>query len=144
MRKGLKPLDYNWLTWFIGFTEGDGAILSNNLSKLNKTKSLRFILTQKEGKILYDIRDMLGFGEVKYYYPIKNSNGFYRLVVSDIKNILSLALMFNGNLVLHHRINQLSSWVIILKDKNLWDYGDCQNVSQGLRPTLKDSWFYRC
>ena len=43
---GLKPLDYNWLTWFIGFTEGDGAILSNNLSKLNKTKSLRFVLTQ--------------------------------------------------------------------------------------------------
>ena len=48
--------------------------------------------------------------------------------------------MFNGNLVLNHRINQLSSWVITLKDKILWNYGDCQNISQGVRPTLKDSW----
>ena len=96
---------------------------------------------------------MLGFGVVKYYSPTsitqaqgirrKNSNGFYRLVVSDITNIFSLALNFNGNLVLHHRINQLSSWVNILKDKNLWvatQHGDSQNVSQGLRPTLEDSW----
>ena len=96
---------------------------------------------------------MLGFGVVKYYSPTsitqaqgirrKNSNGFYRLVVSDITNIFSLALIFNGNLVLHHRINQLSSWVNILKDKNLWvatQHGDSQNVSQGLRPTLEDSW----
>ena len=58
MRKGLKPLDYNWLTWFIGFTEGDGANLSNNhpsQDKLSKTKSLRFVLAQKEGKVLYDM-----------------------------------------------------------------------------------------
>ena len=92
---------------------------------------------------------MLGFGIVKYYSPAvrhKNScgaNGFYRLVVSDITNIFSLALNFNGNLVLHHRINQLSSWINILKDKNLWvaaQHGDSQNISQGLQPTLEDSW----
>lgn len=40
---GLKPIVFNWLTWFIGFTEGDGAIL---LNKINTTSSgLRFVLT---------------------------------------------------------------------------------------------------
>ena len=54
----------DWLLRLVGYIEGDGAILSNNhlssargQDKLNKTKSLRFVLTKKEGKILYDIRD---------------------------------------------------------------------------------------
>ena len=48
-----KSPSFSFLTWVIGFTEGDGAILSNNhlssargQDKLNKTKSLRFVLTQ--------------------------------------------------------------------------------------------------
>lgn len=144
---GLKPLDYNWLTWFVGFTEGDGAILAIklphaviNFSKINTYRSIRIVLTQKEGKILYDIRDMLGFGDIKYYPAGKNSNDLYRLVVTDIKNIFNLALIFNGNLVLPHRIIQLSSWVLFLKERDLWFYGDCQKVSHSVTPTLKDSW----
>ena len=45
---GLNPIDFNWLTWFIGFTEGDGAILLNKNTQINSTSSrLRFVLTQK-------------------------------------------------------------------------------------------------
>lgn len=125
---GFKPIDPNWLTWFIGFTEGDGAILSN----------LRFVLTQKEGSILYEIRDMLGFRVVRFYPQGKGSNGFYRLTVANNKEIFFLALLFNGNLVLPHRINQLSHWIGLLTDKGLWKYGSSQ--TQPLIPTLNDSW----
>jgi hypothetical protein len=34
----------DWLNWFIGFSEGDGALLTYN-------NRLRFVLTQKEGEI---------------------------------------------------------------------------------------------
>lgn len=125
---GVKPIDPNWLTWFIGFTEGDGAILSN----------LRFVLTQKEGSILYKIQEMLGFGVVRFYPQGKDSNGFYRLTVANNKEIFILALLFNGNLVLPHRINQLSHWIGLLTEKGLWKYGSSQ--TQPLIPTLNDSW----
>jgi len=37
------------LQWFIGFAEGDGAILSYKGQP-------QFVITQKEGKILYEIQ----------------------------------------------------------------------------------------
>lgn len=42
-------INNDWLTWFIGFYEGDGAILTT------KGKA-RFVLTQKEGDILYHVK----------------------------------------------------------------------------------------
>jgi len=92
---------YNWLTWFIGFTEGDGAILSSQGRN-------RFVLTQKEGTILYHIKDTLGFGAVRFYSS--SSGVYYRYIVEDNRNIKILASLFNGNLVLTHRITQLTSW----------------------------------
>jgi hypothetical protein len=140
---GLNSLDFNWLAWFIGFIEGDGALLairsvaySSCNSSVNlfeksiklmirqeernkKYKGLRFVLTQKEGKILYEIREMLGFGNVRYFPNGKGTNGFYRFIVADNVNILSLALLFNGNLVLPHRIAQISIWINFLSEKGL-------------------------
>jgi hypothetical protein len=110
----LKPIDYNWLAWFIGFTEGDGAILS-----VGKYKRLQFVLTQKEGKILNEIKEKLEFGTVRYFPQGKGTNGFYRFIVKDNKDIIILALLFNGNLVIQHRINQLSIWINCLNEKGL-------------------------
>jgi hypothetical protein len=152
---GLNPLDFNWLAWFIGFTEGDGAILAIRSSPFSnpfiltaygnfqtennkKYKGLRFVLTQKEGKILYEIREMLGFGDVRYFPNGKDTNGIYKLIVADNENILNLALLFNGNLVLPHRITQISIWINFLSEKGLWYYGSPQ--TQPIIPTLKDSW----
>ena len=42
----------------MGFSEGDGAILTTKGSP-------RFVLTQKEGAILYQIQEVLGFGTVR-------------------------------------------------------------------------------
>jgi hypothetical protein len=87
-----------WLTWFIGFSEGDGAILTT------KGKA-RFVLTQKEGAILYHIQEVLGFGTVRRF------DSYYRFIVTDPQNILLLVYIFNGNLVLPYRQKQLGEWI---------------------------------
>jgi len=87
--------DFNWLTWFIGFSEGDGAILTY---KGRPT----FVITQKEKEILLHIQKVLGFGIVREY------KSFSRYFVLDKQNIYLLTLLFKGNLVLEHRKSQLS------------------------------------
>lgn len=90
-------IDPVWLEWFIGFSEGDGYL---NTSK----DKLMFVLTQKESKILYHIKDTLKFG------IIQNFDGFSRYVVSSQKDIFLLMNLFNGNLHLMPRIDQLVKW----------------------------------
>ena len=91
----------NWLFWFIGFIEGDGAILEHK-------GRCQLVITQKDSKILYEIQKVLGFGKVKTF------NNFSRFIVQDNNNCLLLYLLLNGNLVLEHRINQLSKWYFSL------------------------------
>jgi len=91
-------ISQEWLAWFIGFAEGDGAILSYNGRPT-------FVLTQKEGAILYHIQSILGFGTVR------QSGNYYCYFVEDLKGVILLCLLFNGNLVLQHRIIQLSKWI---------------------------------
>ena len=64
---GNFPIDTNWLTWFVGFSEGDGAILTDS----NETR-IRFVITQKEDVVLNNIKEILGFGMVRFIPP-KNS-----------------------------------------------------------------------
>lgn len=96
-----KLISSEWLIWFIGFIEGDGAILTT------KGKA-RFVLTQKEGAILHHVQEVLGFGTVRQF------DGYYRFIVTDPHSILLLVYIFNGNLVLSHRQKQLGEWVIAL------------------------------
>lgn len=114
-----KSLDGNWLTWFVGFAEGDGAILAYN----NKP---RFVLTQKEANVLNHIQKTLGFGKVVFFAQTRKNTGYHRYIVTNINEILLLTLIFNGNLVLNHRIKQLSCWIEILqKSKFINNYYDC-------------------
>jgi hypothetical protein len=94
-------INNDWLAWFIGFIEGDGAILSYN-------NRLRFVLTQKESNILYHIQKILGFGTVTEFPQGRGTNTFYRFIVEDKTSIFILAHLFNGNLVLPHRQQQLA------------------------------------
>jgi len=50
------------------------------------------------------IQKVLGFGKVKKF------NNFYRFLVQDNYNCLLIFLLLNGNLILEHRIIQLSRW----------------------------------
>nr|YP_009690423.1 LAGLIDADG homing endonuclease [Schizopora paradoxa]QEG57203.1 LAGLIDADG homing endonuclease [Schizopora paradoxa] len=122
---GRVSLDINWLIWFIGFSEGDGAIL---LSKKNNIYRPRFVLTQKEGGILHHVRNTLGFGVVRHF----PSGNYYRYIVEDNVNIRFLALLFNGNLVLPRRLMQLQAWLNVFKDIKL--------IESTVSPTLNDAW----
>jgi hypothetical protein len=62
----------------------------------------QLVITQKDSKVLFEIQKVLGFGIVKTF------SNFSRFIVQDNKNCLLLYLLLNGNLVLEHRINQLS------------------------------------
>jgi hypothetical protein len=64
---------------------------------------------------LFHIKQVLGFGNVRYD---KNVNA-HRYVVSDLSSLVKLAHLFNGNLFLIHRINQLKNWLLYLETKNI-------------------------
>lgn len=148
MNSGKNPIDNNWLAWFIGFSEGDGAIFSDK-----NNSRIRFILTQKEGDILYHIQKTLGFGKV-YYYQSNNylnkaslsfqsggrhgtKNGYYRWIVGDYNSLVLLANLFNGNLAINHRVEQLSKWIQYINNK---ETNSIVFKKEVVKITLNDSW----
>jgi len=128
-------LSNNWLTWFIGFAEGDGAIQTY----ANGTK-VRFVITQKESDILYHIYKMLNIGTVKHFPQgtSGNKNDFYRLIVDKGSHVLLLAFLFNGNIALSHRIQQLALWVKVLN--NRFGVNTISLINLPVSVTLQDAW----
>jgi hypothetical protein len=123
-KKSKNLISSDWLTWFIGFVEGDGAILTTK-------GQARFVLTQKEGEILHHVQKVLGFGTVREY------DGYYRFIVTDSQSILLLVYIFNGNLVLPYRQKQLGEWIKVLNNKlNL----DLALNTTLMKPSLSDAW----
>lgn len=129
-----KEPDFNWLTWFIGFSEGDGAILTH---KGRPT----FVITQKEKQVLLDIQKVLGFGIVREY------KSFSRFYVLDKKNIYLLTLLFNGNLVLQHRNSQLAYWIKALNNSPSLasqrldsQFVQIKFIDKLIQPTIHDAW----
>jgi len=128
----------SWLTWFIGFAEGDGAIIAFKGRP-------HFVLTQKEKVILDHIQSTFGFGAVKQF---KTGNTvFYRYIVSDFTGVLLLCVLFNGNLCLKHRILQLSRWItdinVKLSSPTSKIYNLCPLlilIEIPIFPTLSDAW----
>jgi len=130
-----QQISNNWLTWFIGFVEGDGAIQT-----YGEGTRVRFVLTQKESGILYYIHNKLGIGTVKHFPQgtSGNKNDFYRLIVENPSHILLLAFLFNGNLALTHRIHQLSLWVQVLN--NHFGVNTILFRNTAVSVTLQDAW----
>jgi len=133
--KPAQDLSYEWLTWFIGFVEGDGAIQTYG----NGTR-VRFVLTQKESAILYYIQKKLEIGIVKHFPQgtSGNKNDFYRWIVDNPSHILLLAFLFNGNLQITHRIQQLSLWVQVLNHR--FGASTISFLSFPVTVTLRDAW----
>ena len=133
--KSTQHLSDNWLTWFIGFVEGDGAIQTY----ANNTR-VRFVLTQKESGILYYVRNRLGIGIVKHFPQgtSGNKNDFYRWIVDNPSDILLLAFLFNGNLAITHRIQQLALWVQCLNHR--FGANTIEFINTAVSVTLQDGW----
>lgn len=120
-----SDISYNWLVWFIGFTEGDGYIGAYN-------NRLTFVITQKENIILKQIQKKLNMGSI-----CLTKNNIYRFTVNNESDILKLAYIFNGNFILRHRITQLYLWFSILDQKGL-KIPEFNN--KPLYPSLKNAW----
>ena len=118
-------LDPNWLGWFVGFSEGDGWIGINENIPV-------FVLTQKESKILYEIRDILNFGYVKDF------GKFSRFIVRDRSNVFLLFQLFNGNLHIKHKIGQLEEWAKLFKNQN--KYNHLEVITEPVKLSLNNSW----
>jgi hypothetical protein len=98
---------------------------------------LFFVITQDESAILYHIKDQLGFGNVRFDKGVQS----YRYVVSDLPNIVLLAHLFNGNLVLEHRIRQLVLWINQIKiNKRFPHLAELVHITTSPAISLKDGW----
>ena len=103
------------------------------------------MLTQKEESILNHVKNTLGFGTVR-----KIDTGgtvYYRYIVEDFKGVLLLALIFNGNLCIKHRVTQLGKWLTDINLKLLTPgskiYGLCSTItliSILFKPNLTNAW----
>lgn len=127
-KKYNTTLDPNWLWWFIGFAEGDGYLGINDNIPV-------FVLTQKESKILYEIKDILNFGYVKEF------DGFSRFIVRDQSSILLLFHIFNGNLHLKNKMDQLVEWSVLWNSKNNNKENLLLVVTELVKFSFNNSWF---
>jgi len=121
-------LDPNWLGWFVGFSEGDGYLGINE-------GRLVFVLTQKESKILYEIMEILKFGYVKEF------DGFSRYIVRDQSSVFLLFHLFNGNLLMLHRIEQLKEWAQQWNRKVNNKDNILKTIDSPIKFSLNNSWF---
>jgi len=133
--KNRDPLSDEWLTWFIGFAEGDGAIQT-----YAEGKRVRFVLTQKESAILHSIQYKFNIGVVRHFPQGKSgkNNDFYRWMVDEPSHILLLAFLFNGNLAINLRIEQLALWVNALNNRFGSETIKLNNTPVSI--TLQDAW----
>lgn len=131
--------DDNWLSWFIGFIEGDGALLCYNGRSY-------FIITQKDPLVLLHIQETLKFGVVKHFTDRKNNRKYSRFIIADNKGIFLFYLLFNGNLVFYNRINQLRRWNHALINASRFDFSLFYTKSipilqdTPLLPSLTNAW----
>jgi LAGLIDADG endonuclease. len=125
----------NFLTWLVGFTEGEGSFIVNNRG------DLAFVITQAtiDKQVLEFIKEILGFGKV-----IPQSTITSRYVTQNKKEIDIIISLFNGNLVLPKRqetfdlfVKGFNKWVT--KGRILLEPVVINN--RPILPTLNDSWF---
>lgn len=97
----VKHYSPEFLSWFIGFTEGDGSFIVSG-------KRLFFTITQQDVALLYRLRTELGFGVIcndTKYPEIK------RLTITHQNQIEILIHIFNGNLLLKKTTASFTRWV---------------------------------
>ena len=114
-----KTQHFQFLEWFIGFAEGDGTF---SMRQEDGRPRFLFEVGQKDPKILYKIKRILGFGRVSSFTRktvSRNAGGeiveketeYWRYSVGDRRGLQRIMSIFNGNLVLPKRHAQFQNWV---------------------------------
>lgn len=130
-----SPSTY-FLTWFIGFTEGEGSFI------INKRGDLAFVITQSTTNIgvLYYIKETLGFGKV-ISQSVKTKTSRY--VTQSKKEIEILISLFNSNIILPTRQKKLETFI---EGFNNWaNKGNIKLepvvfINNVILPSLSNSW----
>jgi len=101
-----KQYEDCFLSWFVGFSEGEASFIVNE-------KRNFFVINQKDPKVLFYLKDKLGFGRVKGPYTQKSSTTFsnyYKYIVSDKESSYFLSLLFKNNLILAKTNKRFILW----------------------------------
>ena len=132
---GDRPLpSKEFLTWLIGFTEGDGSFIVNNRG------DLAFVITQSTSDIntLEFIKETLGFGKV-----ISQSVITSRFVCQDKLGIELIIYLFNGNLVFPSKQKSFEKFI---DGFNIWcskgriKLNQITFIPSTILPDLTNSW----
>jgi hypothetical protein len=124
----------DFLTWLIGFVEGDGSFIITNRN------DFQFVITQSSAdiKILEYINKYLGFGKV-----IKQGKRTHRFICQDIQSIYLIILLFNGNIMLPSRKNNfkkfLDNFNLKINSGNI-SYPYVKPRNNNLSLSLNNSW----
>lgn len=123
-----------FLTWLIGFSEGDGSFI------VSRRGDLSFVITQdtRDIQVLNMIQNNLKFGKV-----IKQGNTVSRYVVQDKIGLYLIALLFNGNLMTLHKINRYQHFlenVNAYNNKGRIKLPNIKLAEFSIKPTFKDGW----
>ena len=126
--------DFYWLTWFIGFSEGDGSFI------VAKRGDISFVITQdtRDIQVLYMIQNTLGFGKV-----VKQGLRASRFIVQDKKGLYLLCLLFNGNIVIKARHLKFKSFLSAFNNYSKKGKLNFEHIFYNTNiviPSLDDSW----
>lgn len=104
-----KAPNFLFLTWLIGFTEGDGCFT------VAKRGDFSFVITQdsRDIQVLNMIQKMLGLGKV-----IKQGKTTSRFIIQDKKGLYLIAALFKNNLVTHSKIESFNKFLLKLNMYN--------------------------
>ena len=124
----------SFLTWLVGFTEGEGSFIVNNRG------DLAFVITQSTNDIqlLYFIQEILGLGKV-----ISQSTKTSRYVTQNKKEIDIIINLFNGNTILPTRQKNLENFIAgfnIWVSKGRIKLDPIVFIKNAVDVTLEDNW----
>lgn len=123
-----------FLSWFIGFVEGDGSFI------VAKRGDLSFVVVEdtRDVQVLYMIQKVLGFGKV-----VKQGQSTSRFVVQDKRSLYLLCVLFNGNIVTRSKLESFKAFLLAFN--NYSDKGKLRFETINFKPllaqaSLNDGW----
>nr|ALO20842.1 putative LAGLIDADG homing endonuclease [Chlamydomonas nivalis] len=148
----ITNIDIKFLTWFVGFVEGDGSFWArqsnsnyNNIVVIDDIEidltlipqRGEFEITQsiKNVKLLFLIKKKLGFGRIISFSH--ENKKYYKWYTSKKENIIRLIHILNGNLVLEKRRLQFTKW--LLKLNQAW-FLNIPEIISNCTVSLNDGW----
>ena len=120
----IRETSINNIWWFIGFAEGDGSFqISQSQNRVF------FVINQKNPRVLYQIKSILGIGKVTKY------GTYHRYILSKREHIWFLIYLFNGRLILNKTNERFKKWFLFEHNSHVdYIYNDYNSF------TIKNAW----